>query len=215
MNIKVLLADDHRILREGLVVLLDKQPEITVVGEAEDGRATVQLTRKLLPDVVIMDVSMPELNGIEATRQIVTEVPGVKVIALSMHSNKHFVKGMLKAGASGYLLKHSASRELVKAIKVAMTNQIYLSPEIAGVVVEDYKSPAPDTSAFAKLTPREQEVLQLIAEGKLPREISASLNLSLKTVEAYRRQIMDKLGCKSYADLVKYAIREGLTSLDY
>jgi two-component system response regulator NreC len=214
MNIRVLLADDHRILREGLVALLEKQPGFTVVGEAENGRTAVQLARELLPDVVVMDVCMPDLNGIEATRQIVTEVPGVKVIALSMHSHKHFVKGMLRAGASGYLLKYSASRELVQAIQLAMTDRVYLSPDITGMVVEDYTSPAPDTSAFAVLTPREQEVLQLFAEGKVPREIAASLNIGLKTVEAYRRQIMDKLGFKSFAHLIKYAIREGLTSLD-
>jgi two-component system, NarL family, response regulator NreC len=214
MTIRILLADDHRILREGLISLLEKQPGLKVVGEAEDGRSTVRLTREVLPDIVVMDIKMPGLNGIEATRQILAENPAIKVIALSMHPDKHFVKAMLLAGASGYLLKYSASQELIKAIELVMAGQIYLSPQIVGVVVEDFKMPGADTSVFAVLTPREREVLQLFAEGKSPREIAASLYLSLKTVEAYRRQIMEKLGFKSFADLVKYAIREGLASLD-
>ncbi|MDD5641233.1 MAG: response regulator transcription factor [Syntrophales bacterium] len=214
MNTKILLADDHQIMREGLVALLEREPGLQVVGQAEDGRAAVQLARKVNPDVVVMDVSMPDLNGIDATRQILEENAQIKVIALSMHADRRFVKGMLQAGASGYLLKHSASQELIKAIKVVMANRVYLSPEVAGVVVEDYKAPAPDTSAFAVLTPREREVLQLFAEGKTTRQIAATLHLGLKTVEAYRRQIMEKLGCQSLAELIKYALREGLTSLD-
>lgn len=214
MNTKILLADDHQIMREGLVALLEREPGLQVVGQAEDGRAAVQLARKVNPDVVVMDVSMPDLNGIDATRQILEENRQIKVIALSMHADRRFVKGMLQAGASGYLLKHSASQELIKAIKVVMANRVYLSPEVAGVVVEDYKAPAPDTSAFAVLTPREREVLQLFAEGKTTRQIAATLHLGLKTVEAYRRQIMEKLSCQSLAELIKYALREGLTSLD-
>lgn len=215
MSIRILVADDHNIIREGLVSLLEKQPDLNVIGEAEDGRTTLRLARELLPDVVIMDISMPDLNGVEATRQIIKELPMVKVIALSVHSDKHIVKGMLQAGASGYLSKYSASQELIKAIRLVIANQIYLSPEIAGVVVEDYKSSRSNgTSVFTVLTAREREVLQLFAEGKNSRQIAASLYISLKTVEAHRRQIMNKMGFKSLAELIKYALREGLTSLN-
>jgi two-component system response regulator NreC len=213
MSVKVLVADDHQILREGLVTLLGKAG-MTVVGEAADGRTVVRLARELKPHVVIMDIAMPELNGIEATRQIVAEVPGIKIIALSMHADKHFVRGMLQAGASGYLLKHCASQELVQAIRAVQNHQTYLSPGITELVVEDFKSATGDTSAFSVLSPREREILQLYAEGKISREIAETLHISLKTVEAYRRQIMDKMDFKSFADLIKYAIREGLTTLE-
>ncbi len=214
MSTKILLADDHQIMREGLAALLEKEPGFKVVGQAADGRAAVRQARELNPDVVVMDVSMPDLNGVEATRQIISEVPGVKVIALSMHANRQFVKGMLQAGASGYLLKYAAAQDLVRAIQQVRAGRVYLSPEIVGVVVDDYMSPAPDSTVFATLTPREREVLQLFAEGKNPRQIAEVLHLGLKTVEAYRRQIMEKLGFKSFADLVKYAVREGLTTLE-
>jgi DNA-binding NarL/FixJ family response regulator len=213
MNVRILVADDHQILREGLVTLLEKAG-MTVVGEAGDGRTAVRLAKELKPDMVIIDIAMPELNGIEATRQIVEEVPGVKVIALSMLADKHFVRGMLQAGASGYLLKYCASQELVQAIRAVQSHQVYLSPGITEMVVEDFKAATGDTSAFSVLTPREREILQLYAEGKISREIADTLHLSLKTVEAYRRQIMEKMSFKSFADLIKYAIREGLTSLE-
>jgi DNA-binding NarL/FixJ family response regulator len=214
MGIKILLADDHQIMREGLVALLERESGLKVVGQAPDGRTAVRLARELNPDVVVMDVSMADLNGIDATSQILEENRRIKVIALSMHADRRFVKGMLQAGAAGYLLKHSASQELIKAIQLVMAQRVYLSPEIAGVVVEDYKAPSADTSVFAVLTTREREVLQLFAEGKSPRDIAGALHLGLKTVEAYRRQIMEKLGFHSFADLIKYALREGLTSLD-
>ena len=213
MSLRILVADDHQILREGLVTLLEKAG-MTVVGEAGDGRTAVRLARELKPQVVIIDIAMPELNGIEATRQIVEEVPGVKVIALSMLADKQFVRGMLQAGASGYLLKYCASQELVQAIRAVRNQQVYLSPGITEMVVEDFKAVTGDTSAFSVLTPREREILQLYAEGKISREIADTLHLSLKTVEAYRRQIMEKMDFKSFADLIKYAIREGLTSLE-
>jgi two-component system response regulator NreC len=213
MSLRILVADDHQILREGLVTILEKAG-LTVVGEAGDGRTTVRLARELKPNVVIIDIAMPELNGIEATRQIVEEVPGVKIIALSMLADKHFVRGMLQAGASGYLLKHCASQELVQAIRAVQNRQVYLSPGITEMVVDDFKSATGDTSAFSVLTPREREILQLYAEGKISREIAETLHLSLKTVEAYRRQIMEKMNFKSFADLIKYAIRERLTSLE-
>ena len=214
MSIRILVADDHNIIREGVVSLLEKQPDLNVIGEAGDGRTIVRLARELVPDVVIMDISMPDLNGVEATRQIIKELPMVKVIALSVHFDKHIVKGMLQAGASAYMSKYSAAQELIKAIRLVMAHQIYLSPEIAGIVVEDYKSSRSDSaSVFTALTAREREVLQLFAEGKNTREIAAALFISLKTVEAHRRQIMDKMGFKSLAELIKYALREGLTSM--
>jgi two-component system, NarL family, response regulator NreC len=214
MITNILLVEDHKIVREGLVSLLEKDLSLKVVGEADDGRDAVRLAAELKPDVVIMDLSLPGLNGIDAARLILQDNPGVKVVALSVHADRRFVKAMLQAGASGYLLKYSASQELLKAIQLVMAGRVYLSPEIAGVVVEDYTSPTDETSAFALLTVREREVLQLLAEGRAPREICDTLNLGLKTVEGYRRQVMEKLGFKSMADLVKYAIREGLVSLE-
>jgi two-component system response regulator NreC len=216
MSIKVLLADDHKIIRDGLRSLIERHPEMEVVGEAEDGRTTVQLARKLEPDVVIMDISMPDLNGIDATHQIVTDVPGVKVIALSMHSDKRFVVGMFKAGASGYLLKDCAFDELEQAVKTVLVDQTYLSPKIATVVIKNYvpQISTEDISAFSVLSLREREVLQLLAEGKTTKEIATDLYRSVKTIETYRQKIMEKLDIHNLADLIKFAIREGLTSLE-
>ena len=214
MKIKVLLADDHQIVREGLASLLGKHPDLEVVGQAGEGRAAVSLARELHPDVVVMDIGMPGLNGIEATRQIIATAPGVKVIALSVHAQSPFVAGMLQAGASGYLLKYSAAEELVRAIRLVVQGQTVLSPEITGQVVEGYmgkRSPA-GASVFTVLSPREREVLQLYAEGKITRQIAALLHISPKTVEFHRRQIMDKTGCASFVDLIKYAIQEGLAT---
>jgi len=216
MSIKIILADDHRIVRDGLRSLLEKQPDMEVVAEAEDGRTTVKQVQKLLPDVVIMDISMHDLNGIEATRQIIAKSPRVKVLALSMHSDKRFIAGILSAGASGYLMKDSTFTELIKAIRVIVSNHIYLSPRIAGIVTEDYVNflTATDTSsARSILTAREREILQLLAEGKTTKQVASQLNVSVKTIETHRQRIMDKLGIYSIAELTKYAIREGLTSL--
>jgi DNA-binding NarL/FixJ family response regulator len=212
---KVLLADDHKIVRDGLRNLLEKHADIMVAGEAEDGREALQLARKLSPDVIIMDIAMPDLNGIEATRQIVAEFPGIKVVALSMHSDKRFVSEMLKAGASAYLLKDCAFEELITAIRTIMKGKIYLSPGIAGVVIEDYirKDSKAESTVFSLLSDREREVLQLMAEGKTTKEVAAHLNLSIKTIETHRTNIMTKLNIHSIAELTKYAIREGLTSL--
>ena len=215
MTIRILLADDHKIMRAGLCSLLDKQQEMEVVAEAENGRQAVQMAIEHKPDVVIMDVSMPELNGIEATRQIVAAVPGAKIIALSMYSDKRFVVGMLQAGAAGFLLKDCASQDLARAINAVAAGKNYLSPEIAGVMIEDYVHRFTVADATTQvLTAREREVLQLIAEGWATREIAARLYVSIKTVETHRRKIMKKLDIHSVADLTKYAIREGLTSLE-
>ena len=214
MSIKVLIADDHQIMREGLRALLEKEPDIQVLGEAEDGRMIQRKARELQPDVIIMDVAMPDLNGIEATRQIVAERPGVKIIALSMHDDRRFVLNMLKAGAAGYMLKDCAFKDLAKAIRVVMSHKTFLSPEVADIVVKDYLSSTQtgESSAFNQLSPREREVLQLLAEGKTSALIGEMLHISIKTVETHRQQIMVKLKIRSFAELTKYAIREGLTS---
>lgn len=216
MSLKILLADDHKIIREGLRNLIEKQEGFEVIAEAKDGLTAVKKAKKLAPDVVIMDIGMPGLNGIEATRQILADSPQAKIIALSMHSERRFVSEMLKAGASAYLLKDSAFEELVQAIRASQSNKIYLSPSIADKVVKDYIThiPRESFSPFSLLTQREREVLQLIAEGKSTKEIAALLFLSIKTVETHRQNIMEKLDLRSVAELTKYAIREGLTSLD-
>lgn len=215
MKIKVLLADDHKIFRDGLRTLIEKEG-MEVVGEAENGRKAIKLAEKLMPSVIVMDVSMPDMNGIEATRKIKTGTPDVKIIALSMHSDRRFVLGMLEAGASGYLLKDCAFGELANAITQVSTGNTYLSPQIADVVVKGYLNKAIDSSIIggAILTSREREILQLIAEGLTAKEIAAHVFLSIKTIETHRRNIMQKLNMKSTADLTRYAIREGLISLD-
>jgi len=215
MNVRILLADDHKIVREGLRNLIEKQPNMEVAGEAENGRIAVRLVQELLPDIVIMDVAMPDLNGIEATRQILAKRPRVKVVALSMHADKRFVVQMLKAGASGYLLKDCAFEELVYALRAVVANRTYLSPKIADTVIRDYIRlfPKNEFSVFSFLTPRQCEVLQLLSEGKTTCQIASHLQVSVKTVETYRQQIMEKVDIHSIAELTKYAIREGLTSL--
>ena len=216
MNIKVLLVDDHAIIREGLRSLLEKQPEMEVIADTDDGRKARQLVGELSPDIVIMDITMPGLNGIEATRQITAELPDVKVIALSIHSKRRYVADMLSAGATGYILKECLFDELVAAIKAVAAGGRYLSPRITDVVVSDYVkrlSASPD-SPFEALKAREREVLQLVAEGKSTKQIALELHVSTKTIEANRRQIMDKLNIHSIAELTKYAVREGLTTIE-
>ena len=216
MSIRILLADDHKITREGLRSLLDNQQDMEVVAEAEDGRTAVSLVREVVPSVVIMDVSMPDLNGVEAARQIIAQFPDVKIIGLSMHSDTLFVTEMLKSGASGYLLKDCAFDELALAIRTVVTGKTYLSPSISGVVVDDYlhRLSKADFSDSEVLTDREREVLQLLAEGKSTKQIALKLHISVKTVETHRRQIMNKLDIHTIAELTKYAIRKGLTSLE-
>ncbi len=217
MAIKVLIADDHKIVRQGLRHLLEKEPDLVVVAEAEDGRATVRLARDIRPEVIIMDVAMPILNGIEAARQIISENPKVKVIALSMYADRRFVVNMLQVGASGYLLKDCAYEELVQAVRVVLAHKTYLSPGVTDIVVKDYMqgSPPPrEASAFSRLSPREREVLQLMSEGKSTNQIADFLHVSIKTVETHRQQVMNKLNKHTVAELTKYAIREGLTTLE-
>ncbi len=215
MSIRIVIADDHRIVREGLRALIEKQTDMQVIGETENGRETVGMAQELLPDIVLMDVSMPDMNGIEATRRIVGDLPHVRVLALSMHSDRRFAMEMLKAGASGYLLKDSAFEELAHAIRAVLSGHTYLCHRIADLVIRDYMSiTSKETSAFSTLTAREREVLQLIAEGRSTKEIASLLNLSVKTIETHRQQVMDKLCIRSIAELTKYAIREGLTSIE-
>jgi two-component system response regulator NreC len=214
-TITVVLTDDHMIIRDGLRALLERQPDMKVVAEADNGRTALKHVKELSPDVVIMDIGMRELNGIDATRQIVKISPGVKVLALSMYSDKRFIKGMLKAGASGYMLKDSAFKELIDAIRVIVDNKTYISPSIASIVMNDYlrNSPEKDGSTRSLLTSRELEVLQLLAEGKSAKQIALSLNLSIKTIESHRNKVMQKIDVNNIADLTKYALREGIISL--
>lgn len=217
MSIKILLADDHEIVRYGLRCLIEEQPDMEVVGDAVNGRTAINLAHQLKPDVVIMDISMPDMNGIEATRRIRKEIPDTKVIVLSMHHKRQFVIDMLKAGVSGYILKTKVHGDLIRAIKAAVAGEVYLSSKITGIMAHDVMSrlPTSEKSAYAILTPREREVLQLISEGKSTKESALHLNVSIKTIESTRRQIMQKLDIHNVADLTKYAINEGITSLDF
>lgn len=216
MSARLILADDHLIVREGLKCLVSSLPNLEVVGEAGDGRKTLELVRRLRPQLVIMDVGMPELNGIEATRLICAMDPSVKVIGLSMHADARYVTNMLQAGAQGYLLKQSAFEELAQAITVVLSGRIYLSPAVQGEM-EEPRIGQLSTQALTMmgtLTGREREILQLVAEGASGKEISTRLGISLKTVDTHRQHLMEKLGIHSVALLTKYAIREGLTQLD-
>jgi DNA-binding NarL/FixJ family response regulator len=218
VSIRIILADDHRILREGLRSLLAQQSDIIVVGEASDGDTVIALARELRPDLIIMDVVMPGTDGIAATRQIRSECPDTKVIALSMHSDRRFVSEMVRAGALGYLVKDSAFEELNQAVRTVMANRPYLSAVITGTLVEDFvrqtnAAERPQLSPLHMLTGREQEVLRLLADGKRVKEIAHLLNISAKTVESHRQNIMDKLEIHSTIELTRYALREGLTSI--
>ena len=216
MNIRVLLVDDHQIFREGLRSMIEKNPGITVVGEAESGKTAIELARELLPDIVIMDIVMPEMNGIETTRHLAESLPQIKIIGLSMHDDVRFAAEMLMAGASGFLLKDCAFKELVDAINTVQGGErIYLSPKTREGMIRDYISllSKGSHSAVSALSAREREVLRFIAEGKSTKEIAANLGVSVKTIETHRLNIMGKLEIKNVAELVKYAIRQGLSSL--
>lgn len=217
-SIKIVLADDHELMRKGLRTLLESEPDFEVVGEACSGREAVELARKHKPQVVVMDVTMPDMSGITATHQITGELPDVKVLGLSMHPAGNIVGEMLKAGAAGYLTKNCAADELANAIRLVSRGKIYLSPEISHCVVQGYLGQDGKKSnggkAGSALSQREKEVLQLVAEGKPTKAIADELFISEKTVGAHRQNIMAKLGIRSVAELTKYAVREGLTPLD-
>ena len=213
MPVKIVIADDHKIVRDGLTLLIDKQHNFEVVGEAENGREAVELVRLKQPDVVIMDLSMPEMNGIDAACEIGEEFPRCKIIILSMHADKRFVNGALQAGVAGFLLKECAFKELSNAVNAVCNNQSYLSPEIAHMVVTDYRNHLKSSDKSENLTTRERAVLQLLAEGYSTKEMAEKLHVSTKTIEARRRILMGKLGITSVAGLVKYAIREGISTL--
>ena len=213
MNIRIVLADDHKMILAALRSLLEKEIDFTVVGEAEDGTALLALVERTAPDVAVVDVGMPGMNGIEATRRLLATRPLVKVIALSAYSDKRFVLEMLEAGAKGYLIKASAGDELPRAIRAIAQGQTYLCPEVAGAIVDAARGKSSGTAnAAAKLGRREREVLGLLAEGKSSSEIAARMHIAASTVEVHRRNIMRKLDLHSVAELTKYAIREGLTS---
>ncbi len=210
---RILLADDHAMMREGLRSILENELHLNVIAQAANGRAAVEFAKQHKPDLIIMDISMPDMNGIEATRQILQDVPGTKIIALSMHTDKRFVGEMLSAGASGYLLKQSATDELQQALETVLAGKTYISPEIAGVVVQEFVQMKKNAESV-ELTPKERQVLQLIAEGISTKEIASKLNLSIPTIDTHRQHIMAKLNIHSVAELTKYAIRTGLTSLE-
>lgn len=215
MSIRILIADDHQITREGIRSLLEREPDMKVLGEAEDGRSAARMARELGPDIIVMDVCMPEMNGILATSIILTELPKIKVLALSMLDDRRFVSNMLRAGASGYLIKDCSCKELVRAIRQVMANKMYLSPGIMDVVVKDYIRPPAYTNSphDSHLTIREKEVLQLVAEGHSNSQIANNLHVSVRTIESHRQNLMMKINAKGIAGMTKYAIREGLTSV--
>ena len=216
MSIRILLVDDHQMMRDGLRSILDLEGDLEVVGEAANGYDALEMAQTLRPEVVVMDIGMKDLNGIDATRQIIALDPRAKVVALSTHSDEPYVLSMLEAGASGYVLKSCSFRELTTAIRAVFEKRTHLSPNAVGMVIEDYRAQlkAAESANTSALTPREREVLQLIAEGKSTKQIASDLHVSTKAIESNRRKIMEKLNSNSVADLVKYAIAGGLTSLE-
>jgi DNA-binding NarL/FixJ family response regulator len=214
MSAKILLVDDHQVLREGLRSMLERQPDMEVVGEAADGTAALRLVRELGPDLVIMDVNMPGMDGIDVTRLISRDHPNVKVLALSMYLRRTFVCEMLKSGATGYLLKESAFAEIVEAIHTVLRGERYVSSRVAGLLVDEYVQQGQRDPNHAHLTKKEFDVVRMLADGKSSKEIAMITGTSVKTVDACRRRVMQKLNVRSIAELVKYAIREGLTTVD-
>ena len=213
MNVKIIIADDHKIMRDGLRNMLENEAGMEVVAEAKNGREAVRLAEQLRPDILIMDITMDDLNGMDATRTIVAKELGTKIIALSMHADKRFVAGMFEAGAMGYLLKDCAYDELLQAIRQVLGGRTYLCSMISGVVIRDYIQRMRKNEP-SLLSPREKEILQLMAEGSTTKRIADQLKVSVKTVETHRQHVMEKLNIFSIAELTKYAIKEGITSLD-
>jgi DNA-binding NarL/FixJ family response regulator len=207
-RIRILLADDHAVVRHCFKMILEAQPDMEIVGEAGNGREAVKLAEELKPEIVVMDVAMPELNGIEATRRLAASVPHTRVVALSMHKDSVYVREILRAGARGYLLKDSPPADLLSAVRSVAMGQSYLSPAVSNAVLDDYRRHV--TNPIDLLTSREREVLQMLAEGKTNKEIAGVLNLSVYTVDAHRGRIMEKLNLHSINDLVRFAVRNGL-----
>lgn len=207
-RIRILLADDHRMVRQGFKLILESQDDMEVVGEAGSGREAVEQAIALQPDVVVMDVTMPELNGIEATRRVLAAVPFAHVLALSVHRDGVYVREIIRAGAEGYILKESADTELLAAVRAVYEGNSYLSPEVAGAVLKDYRRQA--MAPLDLLSPREREILQLIAEGLTNKNIAARLSLSVYTIDGHRTRIMEKLGLHSVGELVRFAVRNGI-----
>jgi len=215
MKTNILIADDHQLFREGMVNLLSDASNIEIVAQAENGREAVDMAIIHNPDIIIMDIRMPELSGVQATEQIKEQLPDMKIIALSMHSEKHYVKGMLEAGASGYLFKNCTYTQLINAIETVQAGKKYLGDEITDVLIDDYLDNKNENGeAPAELTDRELEVLKLYADGKTTREISEELFVSVKTVGTHRQHIQEKLGIKTTVEMIKYAIRNGLITLE-
>jgi len=207
-RIRILLADDHAVVRHGFRMILEAQPDMEIAGEAGNGREAVSLAEALKPDIVVMDVAMPELNGIEATRRLAAALPHTRVVALSMHKDSVYVREILRAGARGYLLKDSPPADLLSAVRSVASGQSYLSPAVSNAVLDDYRRHV--TNPIDLLTTREREVLQMLAEGKTNKEIAGVLNLSVYTVDAHRGRIMEKLNLHSINELVRFAVRNGL-----
>lgn len=214
-TIRVLLADDHEVLRDGLAGLIEKQDDMQVIGMVGSGRSAVRLAAEQAPDVVVMDIGMPGLNGIDATKELVGSTRNVKVLCLSMHKEQSMVGAMFKAGARGYLVKNCAGRELIDAIRTVAAGDTYISPSMAGNIVEELvrAHPTPAGAPFSDLTDRERQVLQLIAEGRNTKQIAGDLHISDKTVAAHRLKLQEKLNCQGVADLTRYAIRQGLVEV--
>jgi len=213
--IRILLADDHNVMRRGLRLLLESQPGFTIVGEAADGRQAVELAKEARPDVVVLDIAMPHLSGTDAAHRITELLPGTAIVILSMHSDEGYMLRALKAGAKGYLLKDSSEDDLIEAIKAVTSGKAFFSPEISKMLAEDYVRDLRNRGAedsYDLLTAREREILHLLAEGKSNKEIATLLNLSLFTVETHRRNLQDKLGVHSLAELILYAVRKGVVS---
>jgi DNA-binding NarL/FixJ family response regulator len=210
-KLRILIADDHQVVREGLKALVNAQPDMSVVGEADDGRAAWLLAKQLQPDVVVMDVSMPEMNGAEATERLRRECPRVKVLTLTIYEDKGYLQQLLKAGASGYLLKRTVMEELIRAIRAVAKGGSYIDPTVAGKLVSNYitQEGGAGRTTTADLSDREEQVLRLVAWGYSNKEIAAQLEISVKTVETYKARLMEKLGLRSRADIVRYALRQG------
>ena len=204
---RIMLADDHALVRKGFKLILNQEPDLEVIAEAGDGREAVRLALELKPDVIILDIGMPEINGVEATRRIVENCPECQVLILSMHKDPVYVRESLRAGARGYLLKDSIDEDLLRAIRAVASGDGFLSPEVSRTVLEDYQQ---TTDPFDSLTAREREVLQLLAEGKVAKEIATALDVSVFTVDAHRGRILKKLDLRSSTELVKFAMRKGL-----